>query len=196
MVKLNRITTGGGDHGESSLGDGSRLSKGDDIFAAIGDADEVNCQLGMLIRSLNDSKQNLSQQINDIRYIQHDLFDLGADLCFPFNKERKKSALRITQAHIERIEKLCDKYSENLGELTSFILPGGSECASLAHLVRATSRRLERHIVKAMSQHDINPLTQIYVNRLSDFLFQYARFLNDNGTQDILWQPAYSVKQD
>lgn len=191
MVKLNRITTGGGDNGKSSLGDGTRLSKGDDIFAAIGDADEVNCQLGMLVRALDDKAQ-----IDDIRYIQHDLFDLGADLCFPEHKARAKGTLRITQAHIARIESLCDKYSEELGELTSFILPGGSEQAAHAHLVRATSRRLERHIVKAAEQHQLNPLAQIYVNRLSDFLFQFARFLNDNGAQDILWQPAYSITDD
>ena len=192
VVKLDNITTGGGDFGETSLGDGQRVNKSDIIFTAIGDADEINCQIGLLITVLGEAHAS----VTDLYYIQHDLFDLGADLCMPISSKKGDKALRICEAHIKRIEELKIKYSKDLEMLNSFILPGGSMQAAQAHIARAQIRRFERHIVAASLQYDINPMILIYVNRLSDFLFQFARYLNDKGLSDILWQPAYSIKSN
>jgi cob(I)alamin adenosyltransferase len=124
--------------------------------------------------------------------IQNDLFDLGADLCRPYVADEKPGAhLRIIPSQIDRLEREIDALNQDLGELTSFILPGGSAAAASLHLARTVVRRAERCITAAMGDHPLNPLALTYANRLSDHLFVLARYANArSGRQDVLWVPG------
>jgi cob(I)alamin adenosyltransferase len=171
-VRLTRIYTRGGDKGETSLGDGSRVSKLDPRVAAMGDVDELNSLLGWA---------------GGLDRIQNELFDLGADLSVPFGLEGR---LRITDEAIERLEREIDEANASLPELKSFILPGGSERAAQLFLARAICRRAERVV---LAVHDTNPLAAIYLNRLSDLLFVLARAANaDAEVEEPLWRPGDS----
>jgi cob(I)alamin adenosyltransferase len=170
-VRLTRIYTRGGDKGETSLGDGSRVSKLDPRVAAMGDVDELNSLLGLAGR---------------LDRIQNELFDLGADLSVPFAGHEDR--LRVTQEAVDRLEQEIDTANQTLGELKSFVLPGGSERAALLFLARAVCRRAER-ILLAVS--DTNPLAAVYLNRLSDLLFVLARAANaEAGVDEPLWRPG------
>lgn len=170
-VRLTRIYTRGGDRGETSLGDGSRVSKLDPRVAAMGDVDELNSLVGWA---------------GGLDRIQNELFDVGADLSVPYagNEER----LRITDEAIERLEREIDAANEALPELKSFVLPGGSERAARLFVARAVCRRAER---AALAVPDANPLAAIYLNRLSDLLFVLARAANaEAGVDGPLWRPG------
>lgn len=170
-VRLTRIYTRGGDRGETSLGDGSRVSKLDPRVAAMGDVDELNSLVGWA---------------GGLDRIENELFDVGADLSVPYagNEER----LRITDEAIEGLEKEIDAANEALPELKSFVLPGGSERAARLFLARAVCRRAER---AALAVPDTNPLAAIYLNRLSDLLFVLARAANaEAGVDGPLWRPG------
>jgi cob(I)alamin adenosyltransferase len=191
MVKLNRIYTRGGDGGDTSLGDGSRVRKHDALVEAYGTIDETNAIIGLARR--DTMKLSDSGRVDDIlARIQNDLFDLGADLCRPFVADEKPgSALRIIQSQIDRLEQEIDALNADLGELTSFILPGGSAAAASLHVARTVSRRAERCITLAMGDHAVNPLALRYANRLSDLLFVLARYANaKSGRGDVLWVPG------
>ena len=130
-----------------------------------------------------------------IRGIQNDLFDLGADLSTPISKAKQSyKPLRITENQIKKIEEKIDKYNDELKPLNSFILPGGSEAASLIHLSRTIARRAERDISLLSSEEEINKNSLVYLNRLSDLLFVLSRVLNENGLNDILWVPGLNQK--
>jgi cob(I)alamin adenosyltransferase len=170
-VRLTRIYTRGGDKGETSLGDGSRISKLDPRIAALGDVDELNSLLGLA---------------GGLDRIQNELFDVGADLSVPFagNEER----LRVTQDRVYRLEQEVDAANESLPELKSFVLPGGSEKAARLFLARAVCRRAERAV---LAVPDTNPLAAVYLNRLSDLLFVLARVANaEAGVEGPLWHPG------
>jgi cob(I)alamin adenosyltransferase len=170
-VRLTRIYTRGGDKGETSLGDGSRVSKLDPRVAAMGDVDELNSLLGLA---------------GGLDLIQNELFDVGADLSVPFagNEER----LRVTQDAVDRLEQEVDAANEPLPELKSFVLPGGSERAAQLFLARAVCRRAERAV---LAVSDTNPLAAVYLNRLSDLLFVLARATNaEAGVNEPLWRPG------
>ena len=170
-VRLTRIYTRGGDKGETSLGDGSRVSKLDPRVAALGDVDELNSLLGVA---------------GGLERIQNELFDLGADLSVPFVEGDGR--LRITDDAVDRLEVEIDEANEALPELKSFVLPGGSERAARLYLARAVCRRAER---KVLAVQDTNPLAAIYLNRLSDLLFVLARAANvEAGTDETLWRPG------
>jgi cob(I)alamin adenosyltransferase len=177
-VRLTRIYTRGGDGGETSLGDGSRVSKLDPLVRAFGDVDELNSLLGWA--RVDSPDERLSR-------IQNELFDLGADLSVPFAPDDGK--LRIAQASIDRLEADCDEANAPLGELRSFILPGGSEAASRLHVARAVCRRAEREVLSASLERPVNPLAAVYLNRLSDLLFVMARAANPPGSEP-LWLPG------
>ena len=179
-VRLTRIYTRGGDKGETSLGDGSRVSKLDPLVEAYGAVDELNSLLGWATVAAPDPR---------LTRIQNELFDLGADLCVPFVEGDGK--LRIEQGAIDRLEAECDEANEALSELTSFILPGGSEAASRLHIVRAVCRRAERQVLATALERDVNPLAVVYLNRLSDLLFILARAANAGG-EEPLWRPGGS----
>ena len=182
-VRLTRIYTRGGDRGETSLGDGSRVSKLDGRIGAFGTVDELNSQLGLVLAcEVPDSFRPWLERI------QNELFDLGADLSVPFAVAHR---LRVTQAAVDELERLCDELNADLPELRSFVLPGGTETAARLHVARALCRRAEREALAADGEHGINPLVLIYLNRLSDLLFIAARAANaDAGLDEPLWRPG------
>lgn len=184
MVKLNRIYTRGGDQGETSLGDGTRLAKHHVRVAAYGTVDEANATIGL-------ARTVASPEFEDVlARIQNDMFDLGADLCTPEAGKKAEGALRITSAQVKRLEDEIDSFNEQLEPLTSFILPGGKDCAAYLHLARTVVRRAERLMTTLALEEPINTAALEYINRLSDHLFVLARAINDNGASDILWQPG------
>jgi cob(I)alamin adenosyltransferase len=170
-VRLTRIYTRGGDQGETSLGDGSRVSKLDPRVAAMGDVDELNSLLGLA---------------GGLDRIQNELFDVGADLSVPFAGHEDR--LRVTQEAVARLEQEIDEANASLPELKSFVLPGGSERAAQLFFGRAVCRRAER---AALAVPDTNPLAAVYLNRLSDLLFVLARAANgEAGVDEPLWRPG------
>jgi cob(I)alamin adenosyltransferase len=179
-VRIDRVVTKGGDKGETSLGDGTRVSKSDPRIEAMGAVDEVNANVGVLrIHTRNRLAEDAM-----LARIQNDLFDVGADLCVPGNSEGR---LRVTDAAVERLESEVEGMNASLPALKSFILPGGTDAASFAHMTRVAARRAERTVVAVV---DFNPVVQRYLNRLSDHLFVLARVLNENAAADVLWIPG------
>jgi cob(I)alamin adenosyltransferase len=176
-VRLTKIYTRGGDAGETSLGDMSRVSKLDPLVRAYGVVDELNSVLGWVVVAVPSPV---------LARIQNELFDVGADLSVPYAEGDEK--LRIEQAAIDRLEADCDEANAPLAELKSFILPGGSEQASRLHIARAVCRRAERDVLEAAQQRPVNPLAAIYLNRLSDLLFILARAANSGD--EPLWKPG------
>jgi|TARA_R100001244_G_scaffold86820_4_gene66388 cob(I)alamin adenosyltransferase len=191
MVKLNKIYTRTGDDGTTGLVDGSRIAKSDSRMAAIGDVDELNSVLGVAICEIADDAL-----VQDLRIVQNDLFDLGADLATPAKASDdfapSEMVLRIVPSQVERLEALIDAATAALDPLASFILPGGTKAAAAIHLVRAVARRAERTCVAAATEMALNPQALAYVNRLSDYLFVLGRLLNNGGKDDILWVPGGS----
>jgi len=179
-VRLTKIYTRGGDAGETSLGDGSRVSKLDSLVRAYGAVDELNSLVGWAEVEADDER---------LRRIQNELFDLGADLSVPY--EEGDGKLRITQEAVDRLEADCDAVNEGLPELKSFILPGGGEAAARLHIARAVCRRAESVALWAASERPVNPLALVYLNRLSDLLFILARAAN-GGAAEPLWKPGGS----
>ncbi len=184
-VRLTKIYTRGGDHGETSLGDGSRAPKLDLRIAAYGAVDELNSQLGLALAA-----PDLPAALRaPLERVQNELFDVGADLSVPFAGPDER--LRVTQAMIDRLEALCDEHNEDLPELKSFVLPGGTEAAARLHVVRAVSRRAELGALTAAGAHDVNPLALVYLNRLSDLFFILSRAANAlAGRDEPLWRPG------
>jgi cob(I)alamin adenosyltransferase len=184
MVRLTRIYTRGGDRGETSLGDGSRVPKHAPRVAAFGTVDEANAAIG-LARLQADADLDAM-----LGRIQNDLFDLGADLCTPEDGRRGAGALRIAATQVKRLEREIDMMNASLRPLDSFILPGGSAAAAHLHLARTVVRRAERLVSDLAQQEPVNPEALRYLNRLSDHLFVLSRRGNDNGGRDVLWVPG------
>jgi len=190
MVKLTKIYTRKGDAGKTSLGDNKRVGKHNVRVAAYGTLDEANSFLGLARANIPQKQQNSALHDELIR-IQHDLFDLGADLCMPATKGAKKgSDLRIAKIQVERLENEIDALNQQIVPLSSFVLPGGTQAAAYLHVVRTIVRRAERLVVELNSEENINPLATAYLNRLSDYLFVAARFMNRKGKADVLWRPG------
>jgi len=184
-VRLNRIYTRAGDHGETSLGDGSRVSKLDCRIGAFGTVDELNSALGVVLAGeLPDALRE------PLGLVQNELFDVGADLSVPWGVTDR---LRVEQAMIDRLEQLCDRFNAELPELRSFVLPGGTEAAARLHLARTICRRAEREVLLGSAEVELNPLVPAYLNRLSDLLFILARAANAAaGRDEPLWRPGSS----
>lgn len=192
MVKLNKIYTRTGDAGTTGLVDGSRRSKADARLHAIGEVDEANSALGIAIAALEHDASD-TDLIVGLRRIQNDLFDLGADIATPGEDFTPgEMTLRIVQSQIDWLEAAIDSANEQLGPLTSFILPGGSPAGAAMHLARAVTRRAERALVAAGAAEAVNPLATGYLNRLSDYLFVLCRLINKDRGGDILWVPGAS----
>lgn len=186
MVRLTRIYTRGGDAGETSLGDGSRVPKHELRVAAFGTVDEANATIGLArLHTADDSDVDAM-----LARIQNDLFDLGADLCRPETDAPDGMALRIVDAQVDRLEAEIDRLNATLAPLDSFVLPGGRPAAAYLHLARTVARRAERLIVDLARRETVNPAAIRYVNRLSDHLFVLARSVNDTGAADVLWVPG------
>ena len=183
-VRLTRIYTRGGDRGETSLGDGTRVPKLDCRIGAFGTVDELNSLLGVaLAGELTDDTRPVLERV------QNELFDVGADISVPFGVGDGR--LRVSQAQIDRLEADCDRFNADLPELKSFVLPGGTEAAARIHVARAVCRRAEREVLDAAQQVELNPLVPVYLNRLSDLLFILARTANAGGDEP-LWTPGTS----
>jgi cob(I)alamin adenosyltransferase len=192
-VRLDRIYTRAGDAGQTSLGDGERVSKNDARIWAYGTVDETGAAIGAAIAG------GLSDDIAELlRRVQNDLFDVGADLSVPMGTARGKgkSRLRIGEEHVAAIEAACDRYSDSLEPLTSFVLSGGTPAAAALHVERTTCRRAERCAVALADHDEVNAAALAYLNRLSDLLFILARVANDGGRGDVLWQPGASLAPD
>jgi cob(I)alamin adenosyltransferase len=192
MVYLSRIYTKTGDQGDTALGDGCRVAKDHSRVAAYGSVDELNAVLGLLL-----SQSPQGAESDQLRSIQNDLFDVGADLCLPQAPDENAGAhLRVSAAQCERLEQAIDRLNAGLAPLTSFILPGGQGPAAWCHLARTVCRRAEREVVTLARAETINPQVIVYLNRLSDLLFVLARVYNDNGRQDQLWRPGQTQRSN
>jgi cob(I)alamin adenosyltransferase len=181
MVRIDRVTTRGGDQGETSLGDGTRLRKDALRIEAIGAVDEANAAIGLLRLHANAAADAM------LSAIQNDLFDVGADLAVPGDAGER---LRLTDAPAARLEAEVAAMNAVLAPLTSFVLPGGTPAAAYAHLARTIARRAERRVVALAAQETLNPAIARFLNRLSDHLFVLGRHLNNDGAGDVLWVPG------
>jgi cob(I)alamin adenosyltransferase len=179
VVRLTRIYTRGGDKGETSLGDGERVSKHSPRVEAVGTVDEANAAIGLVRLHASAPADAM------LARIQNDLFDLGADLCRPGTE-----GLRIAEAQVVRLEREIDGMNAALKPLDSFILPGGTPAATHLHLARTVVRRAERTMTRLAESEAVSEAAIRYVNRLSDHLFVLARAENDGGAKDVLWIPG------
>jgi cob(I)alamin adenosyltransferase len=179
-VRLTRIYTGGGDQGETSLGDGTRVPKTNARVEAVGEVDELNSLLGWAA-ALEGAPEGL-------RRIQNELFDLGADLATP--QQTGRDRLRVSREQVGRLERDCDEANAQLEPLKSFVLPGGTELAARLFVARAVCRRAERAVLRV---DEASPLVAVYLNRLSDLLFILARVANGTAGE-ILWKPGESAQ--
>lgn len=184
VVRLTRIYTRHGDAGETHLGDMSRVSKTHPRVAAYGDVDELNACIGVAVAGGVPPPQ-----LEWLRRIQNDLFDVGADLAVP-PAEETRSRLRVTAEQVAVLEGWCDEVNDRLPNLTSFVLPGGSPRAAALHQARAVCRRAERSVVALAESDEVSPWALAYLNRLSDLLFILARDANAGGANDVLWVPG------
>lgn len=185
MVKLNKIYTRTGDNGTTGLTDGSRRPKHDLRIQAYGTVDEANSTIG--VARAHITKNSTHDQM--LKRIQHDLFDLGADLSTPMAGGEGK-ALRIVPAQVDRLEHEMDELNRHIAPLDSFVLPGGSHASAQLHVARTVVRRAEREACLLSEKEPLNPEAIKYLNRLSDFLFVLARAANNNGADDVLWHPG------
>ncbi|MFD2678990.1 cob(I)yrinic acid a,c-diamide adenosyltransferase [Camelimonas lactis] len=190
MVALNRIYTRTGDKGATGLVTGERRPKHDLRIEAYGTVDETNATVGVARLSTAGLEGPVDAML---ARIQNDLFDLGADLATPeTGKPMKYEPLRIADSQVTRLENEIDQLNADLSPLRSFVLPGGSPAAAALHVSRTVCRRAERLVVAldAREGEIVTPAAIKYLNRLSDFFFVAARWLNDRGAADVLWTPG------
>ena len=175
--RLSKIATRTGDDGSTGLGDGSRTGKDSARIQAIGAIDELNAHIGVLLC------EPLPEAVyHELISIQHDLFDLGGELCIP-------GYTLVTNEQVAQLDALLAKYNADLPPLKEFVLPGGHRTAAIAHVCRTVCRRAERSVVALGRMENLNPEPRRYMNRLSDLLFIWSRVLNRYaGGNDVLWQ--------
>ena len=177
--RLSKIYTRTGDAGTTGLGDGTRVDKDDPRVEAFGTVDELNSVIGLLMTECPAG--DITNMLTDI---QHELFDLGGELCIP-------GRIALNDAHVERLEQSLDRLNATLVPLKEFILPGGSRAAAVCHVARTVCRRAERTSVTLGKSATLNAASLKYLNRLSDLLFVMARALNAQaGRPDVLWEPG------
>jgi len=181
MIRIDRVVTRGGDSGQTSLGDGTRVPKDSLRVETYGTVDEANATIGMIRLYTGDDPEADSM----LARIQNDLFDVGADLCVPGAAGER---LRVTDAPNARMETEIAAMNATLPALTSFILPGGTPAAAHAHLARTVVRRAERLVVRLSHEQEVNQAVIRMLNRLSDHLFVLGRRLNPGG--DVQWTPG------
>lgn len=175
--RLSRIVTRTGDDGSTGLGDGSRVRKDDLRVRALGEVDELNSTLGLLLTEpLPDAASTM------LLRMQNDLFDLGGELCIP-------GYTLVQETQVEALDEAIATLNAELKPLKEFILPGGNRAAALAHLARTVARRAERSVVALAAAEPVRPIALHYLNRASDLLFVMGRWLNMKaGGRDVLWQ--------
>ena len=179
--RLTKVVTRTGDSGTTGMADGSRYSKNDARVHSLGEVDELNAHLGVVLSLLDD------EELTGLLFgIQHDLFDIGAELCQP-----GKSL--ISEKHVAALESSVEKLNAELSPLREFILPGGSPAVAALQLVRTVCRRVERSLVRLDAEDMTNPLTRQYLNRLSDLLFILARTqAKREGNAEVYWKSEFS----
>ena len=189
MVVLNKIYTRTGDDGTTALGSGRRVSKADLRVEAYGTLDETNAAIGLARLYTREEDGPLDAMLSRI---QNDLFDLGADVCFPDESKDARGRLTVSATQVDRLETEIDALNQDLQPLRSFVLPGGTPAASFLHLARTISRRAERLMVALAQRPDeaVGDAALRYINRLSDFLFVASRYANEQGKADVLWVPG------
>jgi cob(I)alamin adenosyltransferase len=175
--RLSKITTRTGDAGETGLADGSRVPKDSPRIAALGEVDELNSVIGVLLA------EALPAEVRELlEGVQHDLFDLGGETAIP-------GRALMVEAQVGRLERSLEEFNRDLPPLKEFILPGGTRAAALAHLARTTCRRAERTLVGLARSEPVSTVARVYLNRLSDLLFVLGRVLNrSGGGSDVLWK--------
>lgn len=175
--RLSKITTRTGDAGETGLGDGSRVAKDVPRIQALGDIDELNSAIGLVL-----AEEVPAAAREALAQVQHDLFDLGGELCIPGHT-------MVRAVHVTRLETLIAAHNASLAPLKEFILPGGTRAAAAAHLARTVCRRAERSVVALGRDEPVSESVRQYLNRLSDLLFVLGRTLNRaSGRDDVLWR--------
>jgi cob(I)alamin adenosyltransferase len=180
-IRIDRVVTKGGDGGQTSLGDGTRVAKDALRVEAYGTVDEANAAIGVLRLHATPAADTM------LARIQNDLFDVGSDLCVPGEAGAR---LRVTDTPTLRLEAEVSAMTATLPPLTSFILPGGTPAAAFAHVARTVVRRAERLVVRLSHTEEVNPAIIRLLNRLSDHLFVLGRVLNDDGKADVQWVPG------
>jgi cob(I)alamin adenosyltransferase len=179
--RLSKIYTRTGDQGTTGLGDGSRINKDSLRVEAMGDVDELNSVIGLMITE----GVPVALQVPLTR-IQHDLFNLGGEICMP-------GYVILKQARIEELEQLIDTLNEELAPLKEFILPGGTKAAAYCHLARTVCRRAERKLIQLHRAEPVTAISLQYLNRLSDLLFVMCRTINQSaGVSDVLWNNEHA----
>ncbi|WP_186394342.1 cob(I)yrinic acid a,c-diamide adenosyltransferase [Stappia sp. TSB10GB4] len=188
MVVLNKIYTKTGDAGTTALASGERRPKHDLRVEAYGTVDETNAVVGLARLETARAHPELDAVL---ARIQNDLFDLGADLATPESDTPPAyPPLRVTEAQVSAIEAAIDRFNADLSPLRSFVLPGGTAAAAQLHLARTVSRRAERLMTELAARETVGRPALVYMNRLSDFFFVAARWVNDKGAADVLWVPG------
>ncbi len=181
--RLSKITTRTGDAGDTGLGDGTRVAKHSPRIQALGDIDELNSCLGLLL-----AERPPAPIAKALLQVQHDLFDLGGEVCIPGHS-------MVTEQHVARLEALTQAHNAKLKPLKEFILPGGTRAAAAAHLARAVCRRAERSLVALGRVEPVGERARQYLNRLSDLLFVLGRALNRAARRgDVLWKHERKAK--
>ena len=182
--RLSKIYTRTGDAGTTGLGDGTRVAKDSLRVAAMGDVDELNSVIGVMLA------EPVSSKIRDcLTRIQHDLFDMGGEICMP-------GYAMIKAERVTALENILDEWNETLSPLKEFILPGGCRAAAYCHLARTVCRRAERQLTTLNNVETITEISLRYINRLSDLLFVLCRILNkEAGVPDVLWQNEHRDKK-
>jgi cob(I)alamin adenosyltransferase len=186
MIRIDRVVTRGGDSGETSLGDHSRVAKDDSRIEALGTLDEANAAIG-LVRVYAAGAEDAA-----LMRVQNDLFDLGADLAAPGTDPAQ---LRVTDGQVARLEAEIAEMNAELPPLNSFVLPGGAPGSGQAHLARTIVRRAERRVVTLARGQSVNPQVIRYLNRLSDYLFVVARRMSSESG-DVMWAPGATQEND
>ena len=187
--RLSKIYTRTGDAGTTGLGDGTRVAKDSMRIVAMGDVDELNSVIGIMLT------EPISNKIRDyLTRVQHDLFDMGGEICIP-------GFAMIKKERVTALETILDEWNDTLSPLKEFILPGGNRAAAYCHLARTVCRRAERQMIaldnaELKTEHKLTEISLQYINRLSDLLFVLCRILNkEAGVPDVLWQNEHKAKQ-
>ena len=188
MVRINKVYTKAGDKGTTQLVGGDRVSKADARIGCYGTVDELNATLGLVLAALDDCEA-ASELTPILLRVQNELFNVGAQLATP-DAQRRATMPNVNGAHIVALETEMDRFNEDLPELRSFVLPGGSAVSAALHLARTVCRRAERGVVELAESEDIDGDHIVYLNRLSDALFVFGRYaLAAEGLPERLWEP-------
>ena len=184
-IRLDKIVTRGGDGGQTSLGDGSRVTKDQARIEVLGTLDEINALVGV-VQAHTPVGDSVAHQLTAVQNL---LFDMGADICLPEDGPMAERAHRVEEAALMVIERRIEELRERQSPIAGFVLPGGSIAAAMAHLTRTQVRRAERRMVGLARQERVNPVLLKILNRLSDYFFVLARHFNHDGQTDVVWQP-------